>query len=181
MNIFLLDLNPVKCAQYHVDRHVTKMLVEYAQLLSTAHRVLDGIPCKRKRKTKRGFKLKSWYSLENPNLDLRLYSHTHVNHPCALWVRRSSSNYQFLYTLLIEMCKEYTYRYGKVHKVERTTLLTWLACLPKNIPIGDLTPFAQAMPDPYKSRSVVKAYRSYYRGEKKHLFKWKNRKIPNWI
>ena len=42
MNIFFLDEDEKKCAQMHVDRHVCKMVIEYAQLLSTAHRVLDG-------------------------------------------------------------------------------------------------------------------------------------------
>ena len=44
MNIFYLDSNPTVCAQYHNDRHTVKMIVEYAQLLSTAHRVIDGVP-----------------------------------------------------------------------------------------------------------------------------------------
>jgi hypothetical protein len=42
MNIFYLDHDVVKCAEMHVDKHVCKMVIEYAQLLSTAHRVLDG-------------------------------------------------------------------------------------------------------------------------------------------
>ena len=42
MNIFYLDSNPKKCAEMHHDKHCSKMLVEYAQLMSTAHRVLDG-------------------------------------------------------------------------------------------------------------------------------------------
>jgi hypothetical protein len=177
VNIFILDHDPVLCAQYHVDRHAVKMIVEYGQLLSTAHRILDGIPCKRRR----GTRLKSWYSLENPNLDLRLYSHTHVNHPCALWARQSSENYLYLYRLLVELCKEYTYRYGRVHKLEASGLLRVLQILPVNIPISGITKFAQAMPEQYKSRSTVKAYRSYYNGEKQHLFKWKHRDIPHWI
>ena len=42
MNIFYLSEDPVQCAKWHCDKHVTKMIIEYAQLLSTAHRVLDG-------------------------------------------------------------------------------------------------------------------------------------------
>jgi len=42
MNIFYLSEDPVQCAKWHCDQHVTKMILEYAQLLSTAHRVLDG-------------------------------------------------------------------------------------------------------------------------------------------
>ena len=42
MNIFYLHEDPIQNAKWHVDKHVVKMVTEYAQLLSTAHRVLDG-------------------------------------------------------------------------------------------------------------------------------------------
>ena len=42
MNIFYLSDDPQICAEQHCDKHVVKMCIEYAQLLSTAHRVLDG-------------------------------------------------------------------------------------------------------------------------------------------
>ena len=42
MNIFVLDKDPHIAAQMHCDRHVPKMIVESAQMLSTAHRLLDG-------------------------------------------------------------------------------------------------------------------------------------------
>ena len=42
MNVFYLDHHTQRCASKYVDKHVVKMIVEYAQLLSTAHRVLDG-------------------------------------------------------------------------------------------------------------------------------------------
>ena len=42
MNIFYLDKDPKICAEMHLDKHSSKMMVEYAQLMSTAHRVLDG-------------------------------------------------------------------------------------------------------------------------------------------
>jgi len=44
MNVFYLDRNPITAAQMHCDKHVVKMILEYAQLLSTAHRLLDGTP-----------------------------------------------------------------------------------------------------------------------------------------
>ncbi len=43
MNIFYLDSDPRICAQMHNDKHCVKMILEYAQLLSTAHRVIDGV------------------------------------------------------------------------------------------------------------------------------------------
>ena len=42
MNIFFVDRDPEQCARDHCDKHVCKMVIEYGQLLSTAHRVLDG-------------------------------------------------------------------------------------------------------------------------------------------
>ena len=48
MNIFYLSSNPGECARQHCDKHVVKMIVEYAQLMSTAHRLLDGVATKGK-------------------------------------------------------------------------------------------------------------------------------------
>ena len=42
MNIFVLDRDPIQAAKYMCDKHVVKMILESCQLLSTAHRVLDG-------------------------------------------------------------------------------------------------------------------------------------------
>ena len=42
MNIFYLHKKPEISAQLHCDKHVVKMIIEYAQMLSTAHRMLDG-------------------------------------------------------------------------------------------------------------------------------------------
>ena len=58
MNIFHLDRDPVQSAQWMIDKHVVKMIVESAQLLSTAHRVLDGEEYYDKNKN--GHKLKRW-------------------------------------------------------------------------------------------------------------------------
>jgi hypothetical protein len=107
------------------------------------------------------------------------YRKTHYNHPCSVWVRKSLANYKWLLLATRELCKEYTYRYGKIHKSE--AVLRWCEENLPNIPDLGLTPFAQAMPDEYKDPDPVKAYRSYYLGEKKHLFSWKNRPVPYWI
>ena len=39
MNIFFLDYDVKKCAKYHVDKHVVKMILETAQLLCGVHHV----------------------------------------------------------------------------------------------------------------------------------------------
>jgi coenzyme F420-reducing hydrogenase alpha subunit len=42
LNIFYLNRDPEAAAFDHIDKHVVKMISESAQLLATAHRVIDG-------------------------------------------------------------------------------------------------------------------------------------------
>lgn len=104
------------------------------------------------------------------------YKHTHVNHPCAKWVRESRQNYIWLAEHSLALCYEYTNRYNKIHKTQ--AVAEWLS---NNVPplnnIG-LTPFAQAMPDIYKNIDAVEAYKTYYIHEKKDFAKWYPRAIP---
>jgi hypothetical protein len=179
MNIFYLDPNPQICAEMHNNKHCVKMILEYAQLLSTAHRVLDGhvvigtSASGRKRTT---------YTLDS-SLDGILYSATHINHPSAIWVRQSHQNYMWLAELLEELCNEYTYRYEKVHKVERVGLMQYLKNnFPVNIPIGPFTGPTPAMPDDVKvPGNSLASYHNYYKQNKTHLANWKNRPVPQWF
>ena len=91
MNIFYLHSDPVTCAEWHCDKHVVKMILEYAQLLSTAHHEVDGTP------------------------SINCYKSTHRNHPSAIWARTNRKNYRWLWRLLDATATEYTHRYGKVH------------------------------------------------------------------
>lgn len=158
------------------------MILEYSQLLSTAHRVLDGQESVILSES--GRKKKVW-KLTNSDTDRLLYSATHCNHPCAIWVRESIANYNWLSKLLKHLCKEYTFRYGKVHKVERDGLLDLLYYKhPENIKFGIMTEPALAMPDDCKNADVVQSYRSYYINHKNHLAQWNGkvneRKVPFW-
>lgn len=176
MNIFYLDKDPALCAQQHVDKHVVKMIVEYAQLLSTAHRLLDGaetssISCS-------GRMVKRWRLADER--DSLLYQATHKQHPSALWTRASRENYQWLYQLFICLLNEYSFRYSKVHATAR--LIQALQTSPYHSQAQGFTEPTPAMPDQYKVEGdVVQSYRNYYLGSKNHLFAWKNRPIPNWI
>ena len=159
MNIFYLSHDTEECAQMHVDKHVVKMILEYAQLLSTTHRVLNNVP-----------------------EDSLFYKQTHVNHPSAVWARQSCENYFWLYDLLVDLCCEYTYRYSKTHKVQSSGLLHALRLAPTNIPACNFTEPTQAMPDEYKViGDSIQAYKNYYKGAKCNLFSWKNREIPNFV
>jgi hypothetical protein len=177
MNIFVLSNDVNECAEWAVDRHVVKMILEYSQLLSTAHRVLDGVEYiddTGKRKVKR-------WRLSDSRQNV-LYSATHVSHPCAVWARESNNNYNWLYCLLGAYLKEYTYRYGKIHKVQSDGLFDMLSTLPDNIPVGYKTSCPEAMPDEYKdSKSVVESYRNYYKFGKSHLHKYTKRQPPQWL
>jgi len=154
MNIFFLDLDPEECAKMHVNSHAVKMILETCQLLCSAHHLTD--------------------SSYKP-----MYKLTHKNHPSSIWTRTSLSNYKWLCSLGKELCKEYTYRYNKTHKCE-----PYIDELTVNLPpiedIGFTEPL-QAMPDEYKEKESINAYRNYYFYGKKHLHKWKNRPIPQWF
>ena len=179
MNIFYLSDSITECAQHHVDRHCVKMILEYAQLLSTAHRVLDGKETIELSKSNR--KVRRW-KLDTAG-DTILYSATHMNHPSAIWARASKANYKWLTLLLKELCAEYTYRYGKVHKCERDGLVDYLLNnVPLDISNKEFTEPTPAMPDEFKvSGSSVQSYRNYYIGSKSRMFNWKKREMPEWI
>lgn len=176
MNIFSVDDSPEFSAMSLVDSHVVKMILETAQLLSTAHRVLDGVEYTDKSKT--GRNIKRWKL--NDSRDTVLYSATHVSHPSAVWVRETSGNYDWLYFHFLALLKEYTFRYGKQHKC--AFLVAPLVIAPYNLKLGRRTEFACAMPDEYKiSYDAVTNYRDYYARGKKHLHKWTKRERPEWI
>ena len=177
MNIFYLDHDVTKCAEMHNDKHVVKMILEYAQLLSTAHRVLDGVELNGL--TASGRKRKFWTL--GDSRDYTLYKATHIHHPSTVWVRQNQQNYIWLSQLLYSLCKEYTYRYGKVHKVQREGLLERLFNWPMNIPMGEFTEPTPAMPDEVKiAGDSIKSYRNYYINNKTHLASWKKRSTPGW-
>ena len=178
MNIFYLHNNPTECAKLHNNKHVVKMILEYAQLLSTAHRYLDGTYSVGKSASGRK---KTTYALMDDR-DSILYASTHINHPSAIWVRKSPENYLWLANMLIALCEEYTYRYGKTHKVERDGLCyVLLKNIPKNIGNEGWSEPTPAMPDEFKvPGNSIQAYINYYVGAKKHLANWKKRTIPTW-
>jgi hypothetical protein len=176
VNIFAIDKDPIQSAMWMVDKHVVKMILETAQLLSTAHRVLDGEQYIDKTKT--GRNVKRWRLPDDR--EQNLYSATHINHPSAVWARATNNNYNWLYCHFHALCKEYTHRYGKIHKCQN--MYHWLCTPPYNIPVGYLTPVTPAMPDEYKVPfDTVASYRNYYREAKKDLHKWTKRETPEWI
>lgn len=152
MNLFYLDHDLTKCAQYHCKSHMTKMPLETAQLLSTAI---------------------VFYGGTTP------YKPTHKNHPTCKWVRQTRSNFQWTALYGIALCEEFVKRRGKKHKSE--DIIWQCADQYLLIPKGHMTPFAQAMPEQYRiPDNPVQAYRNYFCGEKQHLADWEDRPIPEW-
>lgn len=152
MNIFVLDKNPVHAARMQCDKHVVKMVLETAQLLCSPF---------------------------EPGM--APYKRTHYNHPCAKWARQSLQNWHWLTAHGLSLAEEYSHRYGKRHKSEEVILWCINHAYMLGLPDIDMTPFPQAMPDEYKGRNTVKAYREYYKGDKSSFAKWTKRNAPKWF
>lgn len=185
MNIFVLDTSPVLAAQYQCDKHVVKMIVESAQMLSTAHRLLDGsmrVIEKINPKTGKARRSKIW-QLKAP-LESQLYAVAHPGHPSTKWTMESMANYLWHYEHFCALCDEYTLRYGKKHATD-TKLRFVLDEAPANIPDVEMTPFKLAMmsnPECMDSTDPVGSYRKFYQ-TKQARFKmvWTNRPKPDWF
>ena len=179
MNIFILDRNPVKAAQMLCDRHIPKMIVESAQMLSTAHRLLDGKP--EKRKSRSGKTIQTYYAFGDVR-DHLYYAAVHKHHPCTVWTMESKQNYDWHYGHFVSMSREFEYRRNKKH-VTFEKLGKILAAPPENIPHIGLPEFAQAMshyPDCKVPGDAVQAYRNYYHYAKDFAkWEWK-RPAPDW-
>ena len=174
MNIFYIDENPELAARYHGDKHVVKMVLETAQLLSTAHHVLDG--------DENHFCQKA--------SDGGLYRPSHVNHPSSTWVRQLADNYLWTWELLVFLCFEFEFRrQGKKHKTSQ--LIQPLQQLPQNIETANssagnhqhTTVPPLVMPEEFHKSDPVESYRDYY------FFKWQEgvvsyewgREMPEWL
>lgn len=155
MNIFVLDTDVVKCAQYHCDKHVVKMILETTQLLNNAL-----------------IKCDTAYDA--------VYRQTHKNHPASIWAAESRDNFDWLVSLGLALSDEYSFRYDKVHKC--TSLIKGF-CDGRSrlhIPSGNMTPFKLCMPEQYQTDNAVESYRAYYIGSKADIAKWSKREKPYW-
>lgn len=164
MNIFVTDEKPEISAINLCDKHIPKMVVESAQMLSTA-----------------------WHVSGN-DYDFPLYKETHSNHPCNKWIRESIDNYHWLGLHALAMCVEYTYRFGKVHASQSIINIIWDKA-PPSLPEAGLTPFAQAYYTKDETAHLmchvpgdpIQSYRNYYKLDKKRFAKWeRGREAPYW-
>ena len=165
MNLFILSLIQKEIAQFMMDKHVSKILLEAVQMLCSAKRILD----------------------PDDEVNSRIYKLAHKNHPVTIWCRKSKSNFMWVLNLIEELHNEWKYRYGhpetKTHKSYLISLI-----LRENIPSDEkfeeigLTPFALAMPEKYKTDDAVESYKNYYMSEEKQkIASWKKRREkPDW-
>ena len=165
MNLFILSLIQKEIAKCMMDKHVSKILLESVQMLCSAKRILD----------------------PDDEINDRIYKLAHKNHPVTIWCRKSRQNFVWVLDLIEELHTEWRFRYGhpdtKYHKSYLVSLI-----LRENIPCEDkfeekeLTPFALAMPDKYKTHDAVESYRNYYMSEEKQkIASWKKkREKPEW-
>ena len=155
MNIFYLDEKTSEAAKLHCDKHVVKMIVEYGQLLSTAHRVLDG---ELYIDSSSGRKIKRW---QHPDSDFEANLY------------KACKEYTHRYRVISSLSKDHA-TYIKLGK--------YLASYPVNLPFDkDATAVPQCMPDDVKSDDPVDAYQNYYIKYKKDFARWTNRPVPKFM
>ena len=170
MNIFVLDRNPSKAAHMMCDKHVVKMIIESAQMLSA---VLD---CQYRSDRRGG---------DGPvikQFGLPGYPKAHAKHPCTLWARDSKENSMWLVRHMRALCLQYFYRYQKFHKMDGYPAIYEAQLEHCVFPFKEQTEFVQAITNTDLHRDdPVEAYREYYRKEKAHFCTWKHGEVPEWF
>ena len=162
MNIFFLDETPKFSAQYLCDKHIPKMLLESAQMLSTAVRKYEE-------------------DTETTPLAEPIYKSAYPNHPMTIWVSETLGNFTWALDNAIWINNEYKLRFNKIHKSYKVLKNIIDFELNAHIPEGDFTEPPQCMPDEYRDTDYVTAYRRYYNTDKKYFAKWeKGRQQPEW-
>jgi len=159
MNIFHLHKDPKTCAEYHCDKHVVKMILETAQMLSTAYRRNFG----------------DW------ECDDDLYKTAFPKHPMTIWVGNSGANFKWSLNLLDELLYQYTLRYKKIHTTKKISDLLHKKHNKWNCWKTEFTTPPQCMPDQYKHKDYITAYKQYYIGEKKRFAKYTGVDFPEFL
>ena len=181
MNRFIIEASPEACAMSLCNSHVVKMVLEEGQMLSTVHRVVDGKEITGK--TKSGRNQKQW--VLHDRRESTLYKACHVNHPCTIWARETTANYNWAVDFFEAVSKEYTWRYEKNHATH-FKLSRLLKNPPNNIDRSlELTPFPLAMgAAPYciDEENPIQSYRDYYWSKRENFdMVWTKREQPSWF
>lgn len=172
MQLFILDQkSPSNCAKQMCDRHLIKQILECAQLISTT--------------------ASKYVSNFTP-----FYKPTHVNHPITKWIQKSYANFMYTLCYFLQCCKEYTYRFGKLHKCHKIVCesISKTLLLKSNIftdkEYAKAVDYCVCVSEWYNEKlSVQDNYRNYYNHK---LNEWQqrdrplkviytNRKEPKWL
>lgn len=194
MNVFYTDTDPIIAANNLNDKHIIKMCLETAQILSTvSHR----------------------YGVTAP------YKPTHSKHPCVLWAGESKEHWTWLVRHGLAIGNEYRRRYDKEHKSVK--VIQWCdkqggrppskgwnsppACMPNQFKYNlndfwkDVQESARAVKGPawlkagitlnsnvfetfnskinIKNLNITKSYRTYYQKDKASFATWRTQP-PTW-
>lgn len=156
MNIFYVSREPSLAARALCDKHIVRMPLESAQMLSTALQRHEG-PVQ------------------------GLYKPCHVNHPCTLWAGDSLDQWRWLCEHGKALCAEYTKRYGKKHKSEHIIDLADRLVRYSSLPSAPFSDPPLCMYEECKIGDVVDSYREFYHQGKSYFAKWaKETKPPDW-
>ena len=169
MNIFVLDNDPVKAAQYMDCVRVPKMCVESAQMMASALLSHDAMPDSMPL-TKSGTHYRGAYK----------------HHPSTRWAGECVENFRWLARHALQQCISYTETFGKVHACEQPiremSSHYAIANMPSN---GDLTDIPLAMNEETTRHvplaQAVQEYRDYYyRKTNVMAIEWPDNQIPTW-
>lgn len=160
MNIFVVARNPHLAAHMLCDQHIKAMPTAAVRMMFAIYRR---------------------YVPHFVGADTDVYKAEDVNHPCTLWAANGTANYAWLVDHTTELFAEHTRRFHKLHEAER--MFERVRNTPYAVPDRNVvTPFVQHMPERYRGKDAVEAYRRYYIGEKLKRASWRyGSPPPYWV
>ena len=170
MNIFFLSRKTRRCARWHCDKHVVKMILESTQMLYTANHEHGG-----KAAIESGAPLCA-------STGRRGYKSHAKNHPCTKWVRESLVHYTWLLDLAFELVREHMFRFSPKTIHACHAHLLWLkANPPPGLKAVAWRDPPQAMPEELRTNDSVRSYIAYYNGPKRSsgLLVYTKRHMPH--
>jgi len=163
VNFFYLDTDPKKCAQYYCNKHIVKIPIEIAQILSKIH-----------------YQLNSGIDYDKIYKDSLVVKNTLGPY---LWAIESLDNYIWTCNLGLELINEYKFRYNKKTFKTEIVLETLLNNLP-NLPKIGITKFIgtnQFDMFQFVSNDPIICSRYNYCEMKCNNDIWTNRTKPYWF
>ena len=177
MNVFYIDDDPVTAAIWLCDQHVSKMILESAQMMCTAIRHLKGLADTPREELPEDLK---W-----------LYRTAHPKHGSTIWVGTSYANFKWTFQHVVQMHHQHQLRFGTRHNSFRVARAAWVYAMTKRM-TPDAVPFPiPGRTDPYMAfgpelghlkdpEDPVGSYRKFYIADKAKFATWTNVEPPPW-